>query len=66
MVETFGCTVEVRKNGAALRTGVVEAVMPDQSALWLGMTGNNPRCMIFSSDATRCGPMINCQAPAKK
>jgi hypothetical protein len=46
----LGAHVEVRKNGAALRTGVVEAVMPDQSALWLGMTGNNPRCMIFSSD----------------
>lgn len=41
--------MRIRKNGAALRTGVVEAVMADQSALWLGMTGN-PRCMIFSSD----------------
>jgi hypothetical protein len=38
----LGAHVEIRKNGAALRTGVVKAVMPNQSALWLGMIGNNP------------------------
>lgn len=46
----LGAHVEIRRNGTALRSGVVEAVMPDQSALWLGMRGNNTRCMIFSSD----------------
>jgi hypothetical protein len=45
-VHTWKC----EKKGIALRTGVVEAVMPDQSALWLGMKGKNHRCMIFSSD----------------
>jgi hypothetical protein len=50
MVETSGCTRGTTKNGTVVRTGVVVADMPDQSALWLSMQGNNPRCMIFSCD----------------
>lgn len=46
----LGAHVEVRRNGTAMRNGVDEAVMPNQSALWLGMKGNNSRCMIFTSD----------------
>jgi hypothetical protein len=35
--------VEIRLHGHTIRTGLVEDVMPDSSALWLAADSNNPR-----------------------
>ena len=35
--------VEVRQYGQVLRTGIVENVMPDSSALWLAADASHPR-----------------------
>ncbi|WP_461187969.1 hypothetical protein [Arthrobacter sp. Z4-13] len=35
--------VEVRQYGQVLRTGIVEDVMPDSSALWLAADAEHPR-----------------------
>ena len=37
--------VEVRQYGKMLRTGIVEDVMPDSSALWLAADASHPRQM---------------------
>jgi hypothetical protein len=35
--------VEIRLHGQTIRTGLVEDVMPDSSALWLAADSNSPR-----------------------
>lgn len=35
--------VEIRLHGQVIRTGLVEDVMPDSSALWLAADSENPR-----------------------
>jgi len=35
--------VEIRLNGQVIRSGMVEDVMPDSSALWLAADSENPR-----------------------
>ncbi|MBT2597687.1 hypothetical protein [Arthrobacter sp. ISL-72] len=35
--------VEIRLDGQTIRTGLVEDVMPDSSALWLAADSDNPR-----------------------
>jgi hypothetical protein len=35
--------VEIRLHGQTIRTGLVEDVMPDSSALWLAADSENPR-----------------------
>jgi len=35
--------VEIRQDGQVLRTGIVEDVMPDSSALWLVADAEHPR-----------------------
>ena len=37
--------VEIRLHGQRIRTGLVEDVMPDSSALWLAADSNSPRQM---------------------
>jgi hypothetical protein len=41
----LGATVEFRQHGQIIRTGTVEAAMPDSSALWLASDGVDPRTM---------------------
>ncbi|MFF1253917.1 hypothetical protein ACFVYC_15650 [Pseudarthrobacter sp. NPDC058329] len=45
----IGAVVEIRRYGQIIRTGTVEAAMPDSSALWLASNGNNPRTMYEAS-----------------
>lgn len=40
-----GATVEVRRHGETIRTGIVEDAMPDSSALWLALDSTHPRTM---------------------
>ncbi|MBX7443399.1 MULTISPECIES: hypothetical protein [unclassified Arthrobacter] len=42
----LGAVVEVRKNGTPIRTGLVEDVMPDSSALWIAADGLAGRILI--------------------
>jgi hypothetical protein len=42
----LGQHVEVRRNGETVRTGTVEAVMPDNSILWISANGVYPRQMV--------------------
>ncbi|MDQ0864540.1 hypothetical protein [Arthrobacter globiformis] len=37
--------VEIRHGGKTVRAGLVDAVMPDSSALWIAAEGNLPRQM---------------------
>jgi hypothetical protein len=37
--------VEIRHNGRVIRTGIVEDVMPDSSALWIAADPTHPRQM---------------------
>lgn len=43
----LGQCVEIWNNGKLVRKGTVEAVMPDQSLLWISMDGASLRQMIF-------------------
>lgn len=45
----LGQRVEIRKDGSLLRTGIVDAVMPDNSILWLSAEGPWPREMVERS-----------------
>ncbi|MFJ5956387.1 hypothetical protein ACIQC5_10550 [Paenarthrobacter sp. NPDC092416] len=45
-----GATVEIRKDGQLVRTGVVEHAMPDSSAIWLAADANNRRAMFASAE----------------
>jgi hypothetical protein len=46
----MGQFVEIRQDGRTLRTGVVEAVMPDSSILWISVDGTHPREMVERAD----------------
>lgn len=50
---TVGQLVEIRRDGTSLRSGVVEAVMPDDSILWIAADGINPRQMVEKSDGNQ-------------
>jgi hypothetical protein len=55
----LGHLVEIRLNGQTLRTGVVDAVMPDGSILWLSAEGTNPREMVERA----CGKEVFARDP---
>lgn len=44
--------VEVQRNGRIVRDGIVEAVMPDGSILWLSAAGVDSRVMVEREDGT--------------
>lgn len=41
--ELTGALVEVRQSGTIVRTGIVDAAMPDGSAIWITSDSNQPR-----------------------
>jgi hypothetical protein len=43
---TLGQFVEIRRYGKTVRTGTVEAVMPDNSILWISAAGPYSREMV--------------------
>lgn len=45
----LGQHIEIRQNGHLIRTGTVDAVMPDNSILWLSAEGNWRREMVERS-----------------
>lgn len=47
---TLGQRVEIWKGGKLVREGTVEAVMPDNSLLWISADGNSPRQIISRHD----------------
>jgi hypothetical protein len=49
----LGQYVEIRRAGKTIRTGVVEAVMPDNSILWIAAAGVLPREMVMKSDGSQ-------------
>jgi hypothetical protein len=46
----LGQFVEIRLNGQTLRSGIVEAVMADESILWISSDGPNTREMVERID----------------
>jgi hypothetical protein len=46
----MGQRVEIWKDGRCVRRGTVEAVMPDDSLLWISAEGLSPRQMIARYD----------------
>lgn len=40
-----GATVEIRRNGELIRTGTVDDVMPDSTALWLAADSSHPQAI---------------------
>lgn len=46
----LGQHVEIRRDGKPVRTGIVEAVMPDASLLWISAEGPNTRQMLSRED----------------
>jgi hypothetical protein len=51
-----GDRVEVVRAGFPVEFGVVDAVMPDGSIVWLWMDGGRGRAMLFSSDGIGLHP----------
>ncbi|WP_051423076.1 hypothetical protein [Arthrobacter sp. MA-N2] len=47
---SVGQYVEIRLGGLLVRTGTVEAVMPDDSLLWLAADGTDSRKMLSKAD----------------
>ncbi|MDQ0029083.1 hypothetical protein [Arthrobacter bambusae] len=47
---TLGQLVEIWRDGKFVREGTVEAVMPDNSFLWISADGNSSRQMISRHD----------------
>lgn len=45
-----GAVVEIRKSGTTIRTGLVEDVMPDSSALWIAAHGLTGRVLIEAAE----------------
>jgi hypothetical protein len=45
-----GVEVEIRRRGEQVRTGVVDAVMPDSSILWLAAEGNENRTLFEQAE----------------
>lgn len=46
-----GATVEIRRDKRLVRTGIIEHVMPDSSALWIAADATNQRAIFCSADA---------------
>ncbi|MEV8042115.1 hypothetical protein [Arthrobacter sp. NPDC080082] len=46
----LGAFVEIRKDGALVRKGLVDAVMPDSSALWIAAEGLSSRGLIDAAE----------------
>lgn len=46
----IGQRVEIWKDGKCVRRGIVEAVMPDDSLLWISAEGMSPRQIIGRYD----------------
>lgn len=44
-----GQYVEIRRSGKTVHTGTVDAVMPDNSILWISASGAYPRTMFEKS-----------------
>ncbi|MDI3210868.1 hypothetical protein [Arthrobacter sp. AL12] len=42
----IGATVEIRRRGDPVRTGLVDHATRDSNVLWLAQEGNSPRKMI--------------------
>lgn len=49
----LGQHVEIRRHGKTVGAGTVEAVMRDNSILWLSAHGLNPRMMVERSDGSQ-------------
>lgn len=47
---TVGQRVEIWNNGKLVSKGIVEAVMPDDTLLWISADGASSRQMIFRCD----------------
>jgi hypothetical protein len=47
---TLGQHVEIRRYGNTVREGTVDAVMPDDSILWISASGIHPRQMVQRAD----------------
>jgi hypothetical protein len=46
----LGQYVEVRRHGKSVREGTVDAVMPDNSILWISAAGPFPRQMLEKAE----------------
>lgn len=46
----LGQIVEIRVNGRPVRAGTIEAVMPDNSILWISADGADSRQMLAKAD----------------
>lgn len=51
-VRTLGQYVEIRRSGETVRKGMVEAVMPDSSIVWISAEGAQPRQMVEKADGS--------------
>jgi hypothetical protein len=49
----LGQRVEIWNNGKLVRKGTVEAVMPDDTLLWISADGISSRQMVFRHDGDR-------------
>lgn len=58
---TVGQRVEIWKGGKLVRKGTVEAVMPDDSFLWISTEGASLRQMVFRLDGYEV--FSNCVLP---
>lgn len=47
---TLGQYVEIRVKGKRVRTGTIDAVMPDNTALWISVDGAESRQMLARAD----------------
>ena len=48
--DLIGALVEIRHNGQIVRTGMVDEVMPDGSALWVTSDSSHPRRIYEKSE----------------
>jgi hypothetical protein len=48
--DMLGLYVEIRLQGRTVRVGTVDAVMPDDSILWISAEGPYPRQMVARAD----------------
>lgn len=49
----LGQYVEIRRNGTTVGAGTVDAVMPDNSILWISAHGANSRMMVERADGSQ-------------
>lgn len=47
----IGTYVEIRRNGQSVRSGVVDDVMQDSSALWVAADGTHGRVIFSAADS---------------